>query len=179
MKIEIKQATLSDVNTLSKIHAASWKVIFKGYIPQGYLDNLKDDHWVNFFYNGLQSGNLKALIAYDKNIPLGCITYARSGSVPYGPETNKKYSNFGEIVSIYLIEKYFHKGIGTALLNAAIDDLNTVGLKNNCLWVLKENISAQKFYLKNGFDPTDIEYNFKISGKSLTDILFVKISKNS
>ena len=47
--MEIRKATIDDVKAISRIHALSWKSAYKGIVPQAYLDELKEDFWVQAF----------------------------------------------------------------------------------------------------------------------------------
>jgi len=65
-----------------------------------------------------------------------------------------------EIEYIYTLKDYRNKNIATKLLEYLID----LGIKNNCLNITLEvrcsNISAIKFYEKNGFKKVSIRKNY-------------------
>ncbi len=78
-----------------------------------------------------------------------------------------------EVVELY-VDDFFHgAGIGTALLNFAVDKLNC-----SCLWVLEKNTKALHFYHQNGFLPTGErkledgteEYICKLSKSECSDL---------
>lgn len=56
----------------------------------------------------------------------------------------------GEIKELYVDCFFKNMGIGTALLEFAVEEHNA-----NCLWVLEKNYSAINFYQKNGFAKTN------------------------
>lgn len=165
MQNDVKKATLEDVAILSEIHALSWKKAFKGIMPQDFLDDLKEDYWVKFFENGIKNKIIEVLIVCNNNNPVGEVTYgkARDESLP----------DWGEIISIYVLPEYFHKGFGTKLIKSAVQNLKEQGFDNIYLWVLRENHNAQKFYKKHGFIETDQEYHFEKGGKKLVDIKYI------
>lgn len=52
----LRQAATADALVMSRIYAESWKVAFRGDVPDGFLDGLSEDHWVTFFEKALTEG---------------------------------------------------------------------------------------------------------------------------
>ncbi|MCB8814405.1 hypothetical protein [Desulfosporosinus shakirovi] len=94
MRIAIKDVRVQDAETISNIYAISWKVAYKGIIPQRYLEELQNDFWVSAFQNWINNNILKVKQIYENDTPVGCISYGKS--------RDEKLPNWGEIVSIYL-----------------------------------------------------------------------------
>ncbi|MFZ5643484.1 MAG: GNAT family N-acetyltransferase [Bacillota bacterium] len=163
--MKIRQATNRDTRIISNIHASSWKIAYKDIVPQRYLDELQYDFWVSAFQNWISNNILTAQLIYDNQIPVGCIAYGKS--------RDKKFSEWGEIVSLYVLPGYFRKGYGQKLLETALNDLKEKGFQNCYLWVLKENHNARKFYQKNGFRCNNDELICEIMHKKLTDIRYI------
>jgi GNAT superfamily N-acetyltransferase len=59
----------------------------------------------------------------------------------------------GEIHSIYLAPEAWSRGLGTALLTTAIDDLHGRGLAPLVLWVIEANARGRRFYERAGWQP--------------------------
>lgn len=165
MEIVIRKATIEDVETISSIYAQSWKQAYRGMVPQDFLDNLQNDNWVYALKGWITGDLLTVAMAFYDGIPAGGVIYGRS--------RDKKLPDWGEIQSIYVHPDYYRKGIGHQMLQYAVDDLRSRKLTNCFLWVLDENISAQKFYQKNGFVPTNDTLLCEIAGKNLTDFRYV------
>lgn len=165
MILEIKKATLKDVGIISNIYALSWKSAYKGMVPQRYLDELRDDNWVLSFKNWIGNNILTAQIIFENEKPVGCIAYGKARDI--------KFDNWGEIVSIYILPGHLRKSYGQKLLQAAIIDMKETGYENCYLWVLKENISAQKFYAANGFISSKDQCTCEIMQKKLVDIRYI------
>lgn len=176
MRREIRQATAADAAIISGIYAKSWKAAFRGQLPDGYLDQLPADHWTVFFTTVLTEGSLSAKLIYDKKQAVGAIAYgAARMELPVGgmlTGDGRDYSDFGEIVSLYLLPEYYGKGYGRQLLECVKEELmgQYVGVY---LWVLRENVRARRFYEKMGFLPTEETCLCEIDGKLLTDIRYV------
>jgi RimJ/RimL family protein N-acetyltransferase len=167
--MEIKKATKRDIRDISWIHAASWKSAYVGLIPQQFLDELKEDRWVATFTKSLSWKLLTVQLAYDRDQPVGCISYGRS--------RDESLPDWGEIVSFYLLPQYWGKGFAKALLETALTDLRK-SYRNVFLWVLKDNARARKFYEKNRFRCNDDEGSFEIMGKDLVDVRYVYSFRN-
>lgn len=165
MRITIKDARVQDAETISNIYAESWKVAYKGLIPQRYLEELQNDFWVSAFQNWINNNILKVKQIYENDTPVGCIGYGKS--------RDEKLPNWGEIVSIYIHPDYFRKGYGQKMLDIALTDLKIDGFQNCYLWVLKENMTARLFYEKNGFQCNQDVFNLEIMGEKLMDIRYV------
>jgi ribosomal protein S18 acetylase RimI-like enzyme len=152
------------------IHSSSWKTAYKGIVPQEYLDKLKNDFWVPAFEKWISDNTIISKLVYADNEAIGCIAYGKSRDI--------SLPDWGEIVSIYALPKYFGRGFGKALLVNAINDLHHKGFENIYLWVLEENLQAQKFYGKNGFSKSEDKLPYEISGEKLIHLRFIHQQKD-
>ena len=84
----------------------------------------------------------------------------------------EKYSEYGEIVSIYFLPDYIGKGYGRLLLNKCIKELKQCGFSKVLLWVLEDNHRARKFYEKNGFIYSEVFRDDNIGGKDIREVLY-------
>lgn len=107
MSVNIRKATMTDLEVISCIHASSWKVAYKGIVPQRYLDELKYDFWVDAFQNWISNNLVTAQLIYENEIPVGCIAYGKS--------RDEKFPEWGEIVSIYVLPEHCSKGYGSKI----------------------------------------------------------------
>ena len=55
----------------------------------------------------------------------------------------------GEVYALYVLSDYYGKGVGLQLMNAALEQLKEY--PRVCLWTLKDNKRAIRFYQKCGF----------------------------
>lgn len=163
--MDIRKATVHDVQDMSRIHALSWKEAYKGLVPQPYLDDLQEDFWVTGFQNWLQNGFITAQLIFDGSIPVGCATYGKS--------RDNTLPDWGEIYSFYLLPSYSGKGFSHALLTSTLKDLKQAGFYNIYLWILINNERAQSFFHNMGFQKTKDECSTEILGTCFVDIRFV------
>lgn len=89
-----------------------------------------------------------------------------------GFDCYEKYSDYGEVVSIYFLPDYIGQGYGRQLLNKCIEELKRCGFKKVLLWVLENNHRARKFYEKNGFIYSEIFMEDNIGGKDIREVLY-------
>ena len=148
----IRYAKIEDARILGEIHSQSWKVAYKGIVPDEILDNLTVGKRQEYFEDGIAAG-------------LMCIGKCRD---------EDKSNDYGEIGGIYLLPQFWNKGIGTELISWGINELIYRGYRKISLWVLEENLSARKFYEKIGFEHDDTIKEINI-GKKLNEYRYTKI----
>lgn len=152
---------LDDFDAISAIYAESWKVAYKGIVPQDYLDALPTNYWSKT----LATSAWDILVMSKNNKYIGTASLC--------PARDESMEGWGEIISIYLLPAYYHQGYGTMLLNRAIQELELKGFKKIYLWVFEENYKAQKFYEHVGFQKSKDRLSFEIGGKKLYEIRYV------
>ena len=165
MKINIENAKVKDAQTISNIHALSWKFAYKNIVPQKYLDELQSDFWTGHFTSWISNNTLRAKILYTDNTPVGCIAYGKS--------RDESLPKWGEIVSVYVHPEHLRKGYGQRLLHTALIDMKKYDYLNCYLWVLELNENARYFYELSGFKRNNDKYNFEIMNKPLTDVRYI------
>lgn len=155
MSLQIRYANMNDSSVLGLIHSESWKVAYKGIVPDSVLDNMSVEKGEKKFYDSFINGLERNVIAFKNNQAAGfmCLGKCRDEDLD---------SSYGEIWGIYLLPSFWRQGIGKELLQWGINDLRNKGYNKISLWVLEENINARKFYEKMGFvhDGTVKELDF-------------------
>ncbi|MBO4998931.1 MAG: GNAT family N-acetyltransferase [Lachnospira sp.] len=146
---------------ISRIYEESWKYAYAGIIPQDYLNSIPERKWVS----NLDNPDRKTLICIDDNSFIGTSSFGKSRF--------EKFSDWGEIISIYLLPDYVGQGYGKVLLQATIWELEKLGYKNIFLWVLRDNIRARYFYERFGFLRTDDYLDDNIGGKELQEVRYI------
>lgn len=147
---------------ISRIYEESWKFAYQGIVPQDYLDGIPSGHWAGC----LDREGVNSIIVVDNGELIGTSSYCRSRL----PE----FSDFGEIISIYLLPQYIGMGYGRQLLEAAVRELAALGFRDIFLWALAENQRARKFYEKSGFVQTEHCVEHLIGGKKLLEVQYYR-----
>jgi ribosomal protein S18 acetylase RimI-like enzyme len=97
------------------------------------------------FYDRLTNSQRYSSLAYYKDVLVGAV------SCRYEDDKESKKGRVVYIMTITVLKAYRRYGIGTQLLNKAIEDCKREDVKRIYLHVLCSNESAIEFYLKAGF----------------------------
>ena len=165
MNYKIRWAEKQDANSLGKIHTKSWQVAYQGIIPAEILDNIDVEERIKRFKKAIQENQEETAVLLANNKVVGFITLGENRDGDFGADT-------GEIWGIYLHPDYYRMGLGTELIKWGIEELSKRGYKKITLWVLKDNISSRKFYVKNGFVFDGTEGEIK-KGKVLKKVRYL------
>ena len=142
MNIVIKQMQTDDeIRGKAYVHWSSWQDTYKGMVDEGYLESLTLEKCTERAFQWRDN----VLVAKDGARVVGFVGYGKSGDL----------ANCGEIFALYVLAGYRGMGIGARLLFAAIKLLKDY--KKLCIWALKENERALRFYRKHGFRPDGAE----------------------
>lgn len=162
-----RAATNDDAGLISHIFATSWRHAYKGLIAQDYLDRLPDDYWIPSLPAWLCNNELNGLMVYDGKQPAGCCIYGR------GREAD--HSDWGEIVSLYLLPDCMRKGLGGELLEECLSIMRKDGYHRFYLWAIEGSKATESFYAKHGFHPTTDFIDYSIGGESVRDRRYVHV----
>ncbi len=167
--VTLREATAEDALLISRINAASWRIAYKGLIDSAYLSRLPDDYWLPTLRAWLQSGQMYGLIAMEQDHATGAIIYGRGREEQYG--------DCWEIVSLYLLPNACRRGVGSLLLKEAARIMQEEGYDRCYVWAIEGNEQAASFYRKHGFIPTDDRVPYRIGGRDVTDVRYIRQHK--
>ena len=139
MDILIKpMETDEEIRGKAYVHWKSWHEAYPGLVSPAYLEKLTPEKCVELAYRWREN----ILVALDEGRVVGFLGYG--DRAPEDPGT-------GEIFALYVLSEYYGTGVGLRLMEAALAQLSA--FPQICLWVLKENRRAIRFYEKCGFRP--------------------------
>jgi len=166
MSIKIQNAILEDSRGLGVVHSESWKVAYKGIVPDSFLEKMTVGNSKKRFERALSQGIEKNIVAFEGDQIVGFMCIGKS-------RDDDSNHSVGEIWGIYVLPSHWRQGIGTELLLYGLSSLKAEEYSKVTLWVLEDNINARRFYEKHGFkyDGTKKELNL---GKELNEIRYVK-----
>ncbi len=144
--VGIRDAQPGDAHDIAVVHVESWRVAYRGLLPDNVLASLsvtdRERTWSKILV-GRPPRSAVLLAMQDAAIV---------GFVAVGPARDPMAaSDAGELYAIYLRPDRHRCGIGTHLHRAAIDRLGTLGFEHATLWVLEGNEPAIRFYHRNGW----------------------------
>ena len=144
MEIVIKSMeTGEEIAGKGRVHYRAWQEAYAGLIDCDYLAGMSEEKCIKQAYQWREN----VLVAKDGDGVIGFVGAGRSFDADYG--------ECGEIYALYILSKYYGKGVGYALMNAAFERLS--GCKRVILWVLRGNERAIKFYERYGFQVDGME----------------------
>ncbi len=164
--LTFRDATENDARLISHIHAVSWQAGYRGLIPDACLDRLPDGYWVPSVRSWLGSGQMYGRIALLDGKPVGCVIFGRG--------RDADWSDRGEIASLYLLPEAMRRGIGSALLRQAEALLAEDGYRGVYLWAIEGSSGTDAFYRRSGYVPTGDRIPYRIGGRDVADIRYVK-----
>lgn len=152
-----KMETDDEVRGKAFVHWKSWHESYPGIVNQDYLDRLTLEKCEELAFRWRDH----ILVAKKDGLVVGFIGYGDRGEE--APDT-------GEIFALYVLSEYYGTGLGLQLMNEGLKQLEAY--RNICLWVLKENHRAIRFYRKCGFVPTGEElFSANVSASEIRMLL--------
>lgn len=143
LKIKVRRALLEDAKSLGHIIVESWRSAYEDIIPKDEITKFLDKNRRQQQFERFIKEDEIVLIGFYEDIPCGLV-FANK-------DNDEELTACGSIYSIYLLEKYWGKGLATSLMKEAINILRTEGCKEVMLWVYEANKRAIGFYEKLGF----------------------------
>ena len=159
MNIEIKKMQSDEeIKGKAYVHWKSWQDAYKGIVNQDFLNSLTLEKCEERAFKWPEN----TFVAKDngKIVGFSC----------YGKYRSEELSNTGEIFAIYILEDYYGTGVGQALMQAGLGELDYPQV---AVWVLKDNIRAIKFYEKCGFRFDGREEEIKL-GSPIVEVRMIR-----
>lgn len=164
MEIRIAQNE-NDSKSASYIYAMSWKAGYKGIFSDSLLSGIPLDFWVGAFNGNYESHRFELAIMRTNEGDI------RAGGYGFSRDYDDK--GVGEVTSIYFLEKAWGKGYAKPLMDFMVNRLKDMGCAKIHVWVLKENMRAQRFYEKCGFLATGAEKNVSLKGEDKVNVEYM------
>ena len=151
-----------DSKSASYIYAMSWKSAYSGIFSDALLSGIPVNFWIDSFNGNFSTKRFNIAILSDDGEDIGAGGYGFS----------RDYSDkeWGEITSIYFLEKAWGKGYSKELMGFMVENLRNIGCNRIHVWVLDENTRAQHFYEKFGFKKTDKTRTVTFKGEAKIDV---------
>ena len=158
MNVTIKRMeTDEEIRGKARVHWRAWHEAYAGIVAQDYLDNLTLERCEKMAFSWTDS----TIVAKDGETVVGFVSWGDRGEEAPG---------IGEIFAMYVASEYYGTGVAQRLMEAGLEQLR--GYPTVCLWVLKENSRARRFYEKCGFRPDGTEdFHERISAQEIRMVL--------
>lgn len=163
---EVRLGRKLDVVGISKVHAKTWKVAYKGLISDKYLNRIYNELWIPKFSQIFQGKAYEVGVYTVGNEITGCITYGELQEfVVLLNEEPVHRENMGEIITFYVLPEYWGKKQGYELALFALKRLKEKGYSGCYLWVLYNNLKAIQFYEHFGFKKEEVFIESEVGGE--------------
>ena len=139
MNYVIRPRTKEDCKAIAHVVAISWNETYKGIVPDWFLEELKEkeDERAMKAYNAFDMDPNKHLVLEVDNDVVGFVNFGKS--------LDPDYEDCGEIIALYIINKYKGNGFGRKLVEEAKKELKKMGYNQMIIACLKGN-PTNEFY---------------------------------
>lgn len=164
--IEIRKATVSDLETIQKISIQTFIETFAAVnTPENIANYIKDSLNTEQLTAELNNANSQFYVAYSDTEVVGYL------KINFGDaQTETINENALEVQRIYVLQNFHGKNIGQLLLDEVSKITKSTGVDSIWLGVWEENHRALRFYTKNGFVVFD-KHVFIMGNDEQTDLL--------
>ena len=163
---KIRYASVEDIHAMGRVYVDTWKAAYQSMIPKEFLDGLTYESWEERYrsrFLKLEGYHVAVLVKGDTII--GVMSYMKTRDEGL-PET------CGEIVSIYVLQEYWHLGFGKLMLGWAVKELQKLGFFECVLWTLEDNHLAQRAYERFGFERDGARKDQEFCGKAVWEVRY-------
>jgi len=136
----LRDASQADHAAIVGVFLACWRRSYAGLLPQRSIDEMTDERASALWRRVLSETDGPVIIADRGGEVLGMLRYAVTGSQ-------------GAVHSLYVSPDAQGLGLGTALLDSALNALRARGANSATLWVFAANTPSVAFYRTRGWEP--------------------------
>lgn len=142
----IRLAIPSDVDDIARLHVKAWQSAYRGHMPDAHLDALEPSKRVALWSTAIAQPDTVVLVAVPQPAIVGFCSLMPSRDADSSPAV-------AEITAIYVDPALVRSGVGSSLIQTALESARRRGFAEVSLWVLTSNLSARAFYEARGFEP--------------------------
>jgi GNAT superfamily N-acetyltransferase len=161
----IRPAKPGDEMNVADVHVRSWQAAYKGLLPDDYLDGLRpEDRAQRYTFGSDDPRQPFTIVSTEAGLISGFATIA--------PARDPDLAGYGELYALYVAPEWWGHGIGAALVTAARDLLCERGFRNAALWVMANNIRAERFYKIDQWAPDGLRRSDTVWGVVVDEVRY-------
>ena len=170
MSWTIWQAGLADVDRLALVGSVTFLETFAGVLDgEAIVDHCQREHSSAAYHAYLSSGAISWLVGIEPgSAPIGFSLVAAS-TLPGSADDKSDL----ELKRIYTLSRFHGAGVGSALMEHAIDYAAQQGYRRLLLGVYAGNERARAFYAKHGFSQVAIR-KFRVGNRNYDDVVLAR-----
>ena len=164
-RVRLRVATVADVDSIARLHLASWRSAYHGIVPDAFLEGVTLRSRLVRWERALsaeESPGTETIVAVDGTAILGVCSF--------GPRRQPPSSTTGEIYALHVAPAVRRGGLGTILLDDAVRRLVEREFRWAFLWVLRENTNARRFYESRGWSLAGEEWVEERDGYAIPEV---------
>ncbi|MDP9241217.1 MAG: GNAT family N-acetyltransferase [Actinomycetota bacterium] len=170
MTVTVRSGREPDFWAVAQIWVHSWQVGYAGIVPQAVLDGLDpvNRHRSLTDRAADPANDSELLVATDEGTVTG---FAVIG--PWRGEDGRPAGDgAGEIRAIYVASDSWRRGVGGALMSAAVARLDALCHAEQRLWVLAANHRGRRFYESVGWRFDGARQEYHTGGVALPEVRY-------
>jgi len=140
----IRPATPSDVPSIADVNVRTWRVAYRGHVPDDFLEALDASRQAVGWAQVVVDPNVTVLVGTLSGSVVGFCSFLACRDDDASPRTC-------EIATLYIEPSHWRSGVGGALVDRVVELARARGFLKLSLWVLATNAAAQAFYQSRRF----------------------------
>ncbi len=152
---------MSDAADIARIQVDAWRAAYRGQMPEALLDSL-DVEARECVWTRVISEAGQVLVARSGLHIFGFCDFGASRDADRQPQT-------AELYSLYVHPTRWNQGLGSLLLQTALDAATQRGFTEMTCWVLHKNQPALAFYARHSFHPDGGQKTEAVKGGELRE----------
>ncbi|MEU6348368.1 GNAT family N-acetyltransferase [Streptomyces sp. NPDC047072] len=168
-RLLIREMTLADCDRVAEIRVRGWQNAYRGLMPQPFLDAMSVTEDAEHRRSRFSTAHpeIRNLVAeWDGEV----VGWACDGPYRDGEARTAE----AELYALYVDARRQGAGIGHALLLESLGYRTALDHGRMCLWVLKGNAHARRFYERHGFEADGVEEPFEVDGVAVPEVRYVR-----
>ncbi len=141
----LRVATAADAAAVARIHVESWKVAYRGIMPDDVIARTDLAYRTPFWTERIANREWPVFVIEEAGEVVAFCQMIPS------PDSDDDPKTVGHITSIHVLPHLRGRGHGRALLDQAFAEFRRRAFSEVTLWVLEGNASARRFYEGLGF----------------------------
>lgn len=164
----VRRAGPDDARAIAEVVVTGWQTAYRGILPDEFLDSLRVDArevaWREMLGRDADGGT-PAWVAEGNERVVGFVS---SGP----PRDEDVPSSAAEIYAIYVLPQSWRQGLGSDLLQTAVEHWQSGGAQTLVLWVIEANQRARSFYEAMGWQPDGGRRELALAGTAALEVRY-------
>ena len=163
-EVVVRSPEIADAEQIARTKNDSWRVGYRGLLPDSVLDALDDARstmqWAQWLRDGYENAGQRSEVRVTTDAARQVVGVSVFGADRDLPDDAGR----GELWVLYVAPSHWGRGFGYGLLLDAEEALAAIGRRDLALWVLEGNDRARRFYERAGWRVDDAMKPFGDSG---------------